>query len=61
MKNIFLFLVMFLLFISHLFAHPGIGIVKDSKGNIYYTDLKHVWKISTDGNRTVVVRWRTYT
>jgi len=30
-------------------AHPGIGIVKDSKGNIFYTDLKQVWKISPDG------------
>jgi hypothetical protein len=34
--------------------HPGVGIVKDSKGNIYYTDLKQVWKI-TNGNKTVVV------
>lgn len=36
-------------------AHPGIGIVKDSKGNIYYTDLKQVWKISLDGSKTAVV------
>lgn len=36
-------------------AHPGIGIVKDSKGNIYYTDLKQVWKISLDGSSTAVV------
>ncbi len=35
-------------------AHPGVGIVKDSKGNIYYTDLKQVWKI-TNSNKTVVV------
>lgn len=26
-------------------AHPGVGIVKDSKGNIYYTDLQNVWKM----------------
>ncbi len=37
-------------------AHPGIGIVKDSKGNIYYTDLKQVWKLSPDGNNTLAVR-----
>lgn len=37
-----------------LFAHPGIGIVKDSKGNIYYTDLHQVWKIHA-GVKTVVV------
>ena len=36
-------------------AHPGIGIVQDSKGNIYYTDLKQVWKISLDGRKATVV------
>jgi len=36
-------------------AHPGIGIVKDSKGNIYYTDLKQIWKVSADGNKKVVL------
>lgn len=48
-----------LLFIIFLFpvvgyAHPGVGIVKDSKGNIFYTDLKQVWKI-TEGKKAVVV------
>lgn len=47
----------FLLLISFaIAAHPGIGIVKDSKGNIYYTDLKQVWKISLDGNKKAVVK-----
>jgi hypothetical protein len=46
----FLFLISFT-----VTAHPGIGIVKDSKGNIYYTDLAKVWKISSDGSNTVVV------
>jgi hypothetical protein len=36
-------------------GHPGIGIVRDTKGNIYYTDLAKVWKISLDGSKTVVV------
>ena len=36
-------------------AHAGIGIVEDSKGNIFYTDLKQVWKISKDGTKKVVV------
>lgn len=46
----------FLLLISFaIAAHPGIGIVKDSKGNIYYTDLKQVWKISLDGRKIRVV------
>ncbi len=37
-------------------AHPGIGIVQDSKGNIYYTDLEQVWKIAKNGSRSVVVK-----
>jgi sugar lactone lactonase YvrE len=36
-------------------AHPGTGIVEDSKGNIYYTDLERVWRIAPDGSRSVVV------
>lgn len=36
-------------------GHPGIGIVKDKKGNIFYSDLEQVWKISTDGKRTIAV------
>lgn len=38
-----------------LSAHPGVGIVQDSRGNIYYTDLSRVWKIAPDGKKTVVV------
>lgn len=37
-------------------AHPGIGIVVDSKGNVFYTDLKHVWRIAPDGRKTIAVR-----
>jgi sugar lactone lactonase YvrE len=36
-------------------AHPGIGIVRDSRGNIFYTDLKQVWKIAPDGTKSVAV------
>ena len=36
-------------------GHPGIGIVKDSKGNIFYTDLEQVWKINPAGHKTVAV------
>ncbi|MEO7265593.1 MAG: hypothetical protein ABIW38_11800 [Ferruginibacter sp.] len=36
------------------YAHPGVGIVKDSKGNIFFTDLHQVWKIH-NGKKTVVV------
>ncbi len=36
-------------------AHPGVGILEDSKGNVYYTDLEQVWKISPAGIKTVAV------
>lgn len=35
-------------------AHPSIGILLDSKGNIYYSDLDHVWKVS-NGKKTIAV------
>ena len=38
-----------------LYAHPGIGLVQDSKGNIFYTDLKQVWKLSPEGIKTIAV------
>jgi hypothetical protein len=42
-------------------AHPGVSIVQDEQGSIYYTDLVHVWKISLDhngrpGRRQIAVR-----
>jgi hypothetical protein len=48
-----IFFILFLLPSIGL-AHPCVGIVKDSKGNIYYTDLIQVWKI-TKGKKKVVV------
>lgn len=36
-------------------GHPGVGIVRDSKGNTYYTDLVHVWKLSPQGKKTIAV------
>lgn len=40
---------------SILKAHPGPGIVKDSKGNIFYTDLVQVWQIWPNGKKTIAV------
>jgi len=50
--------VLFMLLIpaAMTLAHPGIGIVVDSRGNVYYTDLKHVWKIAPDGTKSIAVR-----
>jgi len=50
------FLVLFAVVLTGAsFAHPGIGIVCDSRGNIFYTDLKNIWKISPDGRKTIAV------
>lgn len=52
-----LVLILFSTLISSFsIAHPGVGIVQDSKGNIFYTDLKHVWKIQTDGKKSIAVQ-----
>ena len=57
MKNIvFIFLLALCTLPTHkLAAHPGVGIVMDSHGNVYYTDLVHVWKISAEGKLSIAV------
>jgi hypothetical protein len=55
MKKYFLSCFLFLTFLFTQ-AHPGVGIVKDSKGNIYYTDLKHVWKLNPGGKKEIMVK-----
>ncbi len=37
-------------------AHPGVGIVLDRAGNVFYTDLQHVWRIAPNGAVSVAVR-----
>lgn len=54
-KRFFLFICCFVLSYS-IEAHPGIGIVMDPDGNVFYTDLHHVWKIAPDGTRTIAVK-----
>lgn len=58
MKKGIFHLLIFTMFLglSSALAHPGIGIIMDSKGNVFYTDLIHVWKISPDGKRTIAVK-----
>lgn len=36
-------------------AHPGWGIVQDRAGNVFFTDLKQVWRVSPDGRMSVAV------
>jgi hypothetical protein len=37
-------------------AHPGTGVVRDRQGNVYYTDLVHIWRIAPDGRKSIAVR-----
>lgn len=34
-------------------AHPATGIVVDRAGNVYFSDLETIWKLSTDGKLAV--------
>ena len=39
-----------------LSAHPSTGIALDSKGNVYFSDLEHIWKHSASGTTQVFVK-----
>ena len=56
MKRILACIAFLGIFVSIAVAHPGVGIVIDTKGNIFYTDLTHVWKITPDGSHEIAVR-----
>src|SRR5262245_27270327 len=53
MKQSSLLILVFV--VSTAQAHPGIGIVRDSRGNVFFTDLKQVWKIAPGGEKSVAV------
>jgi hypothetical protein len=61
MKKYFSFNAIFLLMTIAAYSHPGIGIVKDSRGFIYYTDLKDVWKINPKTLKESVVVHNVHT
>lgn len=42
--------------VGRALAHPGVGIVRDRQGNVFYTDLIHVWRITPSGQKSVAVR-----
>lgn len=48
-------LLVVLLQAAEVAAHPGSGIVQDSRGNVFFTDLARVWKIAPDGRMSVAV------
>jgi hypothetical protein len=51
----FLLVVLLLGTCAPLVAHPGVGIVMDRDGNVFYTDLERVWMIAPDGKKSVAV------
>ncbi|WP_114491048.1 hypothetical protein [Candidatus Ulvibacter alkanivorans] len=55
MFKIQLTIIGLLLFAATVTAHPGIGIVANSHGTVYYTDLNHVWKITPNGEVSIAV------
>lgn len=54
MKTFFCLLSLWLMTLPVL-AHPSVGIVQDSQGNVFYTDLKQVWKITPAGQKSIAV------
>jgi hypothetical protein len=48
-------LLLAVLFAVSASAHPGVGIVVDSRGNIFYTDLRQIWRIAANGATGVAV------
>lgn len=55
MHKTLLYPILLLVLHASAYAHPGIGIVRNSRGEIFYTDLKQVWKISPEGRKTIAV------
>ncbi|HSE49985.1 MAG TPA: hypothetical protein VLA96_12320 [Terriglobales bacterium] len=50
-----LWVCMLLLVAVPAVAHPGWGIVRDARGNVFFTDLKQVWMLSAAGALSVAV------
>lgn len=36
-------------------AHPAVSVVRDSRGNIFYSDISRVWRLTPDGAHTVFI------
>ena len=55
-RHLGILLIGWLALASSTAAHPGVGIVMDRQGNVFYTDLAQVWKISPQGRKSIAVR-----
>jgi DNA-binding beta-propeller fold protein YncE len=36
-------------------AHPAIALVRDARGNVFYSDLTHVYRLAPDGSKSIAV------
>lgn len=36
-------------------AHPAVSVAIDARGNVYYSDLEQVWRVTPNGAKSVVV------
>ena len=54
MKTIISTLLLFL--VSWASAHPSVSIIMAGRGNVYYSDLKQVWKIDVHDKKAIVVQ-----
>jgi hypothetical protein len=48
-------LLLFALAAAPLLGHPSVSVVRDPRGNVYFSDLKQVWRVAPDGKKTVAV------
>lgn len=56
LSNMRLSLVLSILFFAGTaLGHPPVSVVVDSKGNLYYSDLEQVFRVTPDGRRSVAV------
>lgn len=53
LKQIFTYIFLFIA--TTAVADPGVGLVIDKSGNVFYTDLSQVWMIKPDGSKVVAV------
>lgn len=56
MKRFYTLFFFYFMGLMTINAHPGVGIVMNSEGSVFYTDLTHVWKISASGEHSIAVR-----
>ncbi len=53
MKQVLAIILVSIGFVTPVLAHPGVGIVQDRRGNIYFTDLKQSGRSLRKGSK----RW----